>query len=434
MKKILKKIVVSILIVESKLILKKYKPEIVAITGSVGKTSTKDAIYTVLSAFTYVRKSQKSFNSEIGIPLTILGCPNGWSDPILWLKTFIEGVALIIFPNKYPKMLVLEVGADRPGDIKNVVSWMHPHVSVITKLSDVPVHVEFFASADEVKKEKSNLASALKKDDLLVLNADDKDVVSFANLTSAAAITYGFGEGATVRATDYKVVYENREGIECPVGISYVVNFEEKTAEVKIGGTIGIQNVYSTLAGIAVGLKEGFTLEGIVKAINEHETPPGRMKILRGESNTTIIDDSYNSSPIAKKEALTALQSLQISGKKIAILGDMLELGAFSAAEHRLVGEKVAEVCDILLTVGPRSKNMREAAISKGMTEDRVRSFEDSRKAGEYAKTLIGAGDVILVKGSQGTLRMERAVEQIMLEKDKKEKLLVRQEPEWQKR
>lgn len=433
MKKIFKKIVVSILILESKLVLRKYKPKIVAITGSVGKTSTKDAIYTALS-FTYVRKSQKSFNSEIGIPLTILGCPNGWSDPVLWMKTFIEGVNLIIFPNKYPKMLVLEVGADRPLDIKNVVSWMHPNVSVITKLSDVPVHVEFFASADELKKEKSYLAQALKKDDLLILNADDKDVMSFSTLTPAPAISYGFSEKATVRASDYKVMYENREGIECPVGISYVVNFENKNATVNIQGTIGIQNVYATLAAVAVGIKEGFELERIVKAIHEHETPPGRMKILKGENNSTIIDDSYNSSPIAQKEALVTLQDLNITGKKIAILGDMLELGAFSAAEHRLVGEKVAEVCQILLTVGPRSKNMREAALSKGMSENSVRSFEDSKKAGEYAKTLIQPGDVILVKGSQGTLRMERAVAEIMLEKDKKEKLLVRQEPEWQKR
>ena len=114
MKQILKKIVVSILIALSKMVLRKYKPKIIAITGSVGKTSTKDAIYTALSAFTYVRKSQKSFNSEIGIPLTILGCPNAWNNPLLWLRTFVEGINLIIFPNEYPKTLVLEVGADRP--------------------------------------------------------------------------------------------------------------------------------------------------------------------------------------------------------------------------------------------------------------------------------------------------------------------------------
>lgn len=434
MKQILKKIVVSILIALSKMVLRKYKPKIIAITGSVGKTSTKDAIYTALSAFTYVRKSQKSFNSEIGIPLTILGCPNAWNNPLLWLRTFVEGINLIIFPNEYPKTLVLEVGADRPDDIKNVVAWLKPNVSVITKLSDVPVHVEFFASPEELKREKGFLAQGLKKDGLLVLNADDQDVMSFKELTSAEMISYGFGENASLRASDYKVVHESEGGVEHPTGISYRVSFGGVSAQVNIEGTIGIQNVYATLAAIAVGLKDGLELDAIVKVINEHETPPGRMKILRGENNSTIIDDSYNSSPIAQSEALLTLKDLRISGKKIAILGDMLELGPFSAAEHRTVGERVAEICSVLLTVGVRARGMREAAVAVGMNQNKALSFEDSRKAGEYARSIIKAGDVILVKGSQGTLRMERAVEQIMLDKDKKSELLVRQEPEWQNR
>ena len=416
------------------MVLRKYKPKIIAITGSVGKTSTKDAIYTALSAFTYVRKSQKSFNSEIGIPLTILGCPNAWNNPLLWLRTFVEGINLIIFPNEYPKTLVLEVGADRPDDIKNVVAWLKPNVSVITKLSDVPVHVEFFASPEELKREKGFLAQGLKKDGLLVLNADDQDVMSFKELTSAEMISYGFGENASLRASDYKVVHESEGGVEHPTGISYRVSFGGVSAQVNIEGTIGIQNVYATLAAIAVGLKDGLELDAIVKVINEHETPPGRMKILRGENNSTIIDDSYNSSPIAQSEALLTLKDLRISGKKIAILGDMLELGPFSAAEHRTVGERVAEICSVLLTVGVRARGMREAAVAVGMNQNKALSFEDSRKAGEYARSIIKAGDVILVKGSQGTLRMERAVEQIMLDKDKKSELLVRQEPEWQNR
>ena len=117
MKTIFKKTLAYILKIESRLVLLKYKPKIIAITGSVGKTSTKDAVYAVISKFSYVRKSEKSYNSEIGLPLTILGCRNAWSNPLLWLKNILKGLWLILVPHKYPKWLVLEVGVDHPGDM-----------------------------------------------------------------------------------------------------------------------------------------------------------------------------------------------------------------------------------------------------------------------------------------------------------------------------
>lgn len=469
MKSLLKKIVVTILTAEAKLVLRKYRPQIVAITGSVGKTSTKDAIYTVLSAATYVRKSQKSFNSEIGIPLTILGRPNAWSDLAGWLRNFLEAFILLILPHPYPRLLILEVGADRPGDIEKVTRWIKPDVSVITKLSDVPVHVEFFRSPAEVAHEKSFLAQALKKDGTLVLNADDEEVMSFAGLVNGAAraakiITFGFDPSANVRASDYEILYEkrgdaggtrggdgrNQGGVEFPVGIKYKVNiYGEESREVVVRGSIGKQNAYTTLAAIAVGISEELKMAEMVEALSEHETPPGRMKIIEGVGGSVVIDDSYNSSPVALKGALEALKDVKIGagagagtsgtgansrGKKIAILGDMLELGSFSAAEHRVAGEIAAGICSVLITVGLRARAMREAAIGAGMSENSAISFDDSREAGEYAKKIIGAGDVVLVKGSQGTLRMERAVEVLMAQPEKKEKLLVRQENEWKKR
>ena len=176
MKSIFKKIVVAILEWEAVLVLKKYKPMIVAVTGSVGKTSTKDAIFTVMSSHFFVRKSEKSFNSEIGVPLTILGCNNAWSNPILWVKNIIEGLMLIVLGNHYPKWLVLEVGADRPGDIERIAKWLKPDVVVMTTLPDVPVHVEYFDSPEDVIKEKEYLISALKPKGVLVLNYDDEKV------------------------------------------------------------------------------------------------------------------------------------------------------------------------------------------------------------------------------------------------------------------
>ena len=441
MKNFFKKIVVWILVTEARLVLRKYKPKIVAVTGSVGKTSTKDAIYTILSSVTFVRKSEKSFNSEIGLPLTILGCPNAWSNPFAWLGNFIEGMKLIVLPNHYPRTLILEVGADRPGDIKNIVRWMKPDVAVITKLSDVPVHVEFFASPEEVKKEKGFLASAVKSGGALILNADDLDVVAFGQKTlmqnSPRTITYGYKNQATLKASGYKIIYKKRKGVSYPAGISYKINSGET---ISVHGTIGMQNVYTTLAALAVGFSEGLPIASMAETLEKHESPPGRMKIIEGINQSTIIDDSYNSSPIAQKAALETLHDIKTNsggtggGKKIAILGDMLELGSFSVAEHKAVGEKVAEVCSMLITVGVRARVMREAAIAAGMSEGRTMSFEDSRAAGEYTKSIVAPGDVVLVKGSQGTLRMERAVEAIMAHPEDKKRLLVRQEEEWQKR
>ena len=154
MKEYAKFVTVYILTKLSKLILKKYKPKIVVVTGSVGKTSTKDAIYTAISPFAHVRKSEKSYNSEIGIPLTILGAPNGWSNPSVWLANILGGISLVLFKHKYPEWLVLEVGVGKPGDMKKIASWLRSDVVVITHFGTVPVHIEFFASKSEIVKEK----------------------------------------------------------------------------------------------------------------------------------------------------------------------------------------------------------------------------------------------------------------------------------------
>ena len=152
MKTFFKKAVVFIITLEARAVLRKYKPKIVAVTGSVGKTSAKDAIYEVLSEGARVRKSEKSFNSEIGLPLTILGIPNAWSNPFRWLQNIIDGLFVLLFTVQYPQWLVLEVGADRPGDIRSLAKWLRVDIAVITRLPEVPVHVEFYAAEAVVEK------------------------------------------------------------------------------------------------------------------------------------------------------------------------------------------------------------------------------------------------------------------------------------------
>jgi UDP-N-acetylmuramoyl-tripeptide--D-alanyl-D-alanine ligase len=428
-KQVLKDVVVAILTWEAKLVLKKYNPRIVAVTGSVGKTSTKDAIFSTLSHFHFTRRSEKSFNSELGVPLTILGCPTGWNNPFAWLKIIIEGLILVLIPNNYPDWLVLEIGADRPYDIKKITEWIKPDVVVITRLSKVPVHVEFFPSPEDVVREKGYLVQALKRDGVLILNSDDEDVRNYATLVSDVKIMYYGMQNSDVLGTEY-ALYEERD---VPRGVTFQVTVEDHTEKVTIEGGLGKQVMYPALAAIAVGVSQGITLKKVADTIRKHEPTPGRMNIIEGLKDTILIDDTYNSSPVALHEALEALKTIRAKGRKIAVLGDMLELGMYSSAEHKKAGEHAAQVVEILITVGIRSRGIAEGALSSGMSEENIFQFDKPREAGKHLQSLLLSGDVVLIKGSQG-VRMEKTVEEVMLHPEKKDSLLVRQGSAWQQR
>ena len=433
MKNFFKKIIVKIIQKEASLVLKKYKPKIIAVTGSVGKTGTKDAIFTVMSSSFFVRKSAKSFNSEIGVPLTILGCPNAWNSVFLWIKNIFEGIALLVLPNRYPEWLVLEVGADRPGDIKDITKWLKPDIVVITRFSKTPVHVEFFSSPDQLIKEKSYLVSALKRDGVLVLNNDDTDAMSFKELSECKTLIYGIGEGSSVKTSDYKIIYKKRGRINVPSGINFNIENNSESAPLTIDGSIGFQHVYHCLAAFAVGLSQNLSLVKMAKAMANHDLPKGRMRLIEGIKDSTIIDDTYNSSPIALNEALETLKSIKTHGRKIAALGDMLELGKYSSDEHKNAGALAGSFCDFLITVGVRARYFVDGALNGGMSEKNIFQFENSKEAGKFLETWVDKGDIILSKGSQ-SMRMERIVEEVMAHPENKENLLVRQEEEWLKR
>lgn len=432
MKHIFKKVIVTLLQAEAQLVLKKYKPKIVAVTGSVGKTSSKDAIYTALATKYFVRKSSKSFNSEIGVPLTVLGLPNAWDNPSLWLKNLIDGLNLVMFPHKYPEWLVIEVGADRPGDIKSVARWLKPNVAVVTRLSEVPVHVEFFNSAEQVRQEKAELVLATTNNDTVILNADDALVSSMRKMAKGKVLVYGTDAAADVVGADFDIVYENKFP-SFPVGVVFNAQVGEKKIPVEIEGTLGRQQMYIALVALTVAQALNLDLEAVAKSLRNHDAPPGRMKLLPGIHESCIIDDSYNSSPVAAHEALETLTLVRASGKKIAVLGDMLELGAHSKSEHEKLGIKAAQVADIFYAVGTRSKTAYESALASGFPQEKAFWFADSEEAGESLKQNISSGDVILVKGSQG-VRTEKITKAILAGNVNANDVLVRQDAEWMKR
>lgn len=429
MKSIARRIIVTLLTLEARLVLWKYRPRIVAITGSVGKTTTKDAVYTVLANAFYVRKSAKSFNSEIGVPLTILGCENAWNNPMKWLRNLWEGILLLTLKNHYPQWLVLEVGADRPGDIQQIAHWLQPDVAVITRVPDVPVHIEFFSSPEALAQEKQTLAEALREDGALVLNYDDERVRAIKSRVRRHTMTYGFSEEADVQASHEDIHYEG----ERPAGVTFRVEHEGNSVPITLSGVLGIQYMYAALAALTVGATQGLNLVSAGQALSETTFAPGRMRLLSGISGSLIIDDSYNASPAALEAALDTLATISVSGRTIVVLGDMLELGTHMAQAHKQAGEHVARIADGLITVGVRARHAAQAARDAGMPEADVQSFDDAATAGEALATRIEEGDVILVKGSQ-SMRMERVVEQLLQDPTKARNLLVRQEPEWSHR
>jgi len=430
MKTYFKTIISSILQFESRLILKKYNPKIIAVTGSVGKTSTKDTIYSVMSTSFCVRKSEKSFNSDIGIPLTILGCQNAWTNPIMWISNIWHGAMLILFKQSYPEWLILEVGADRPGDIRRISKWLKPDVVVLTKFAKTPVHIEFFRNRDDIVREKRYLVEALKHSGTLIVNGDDEDCMAMRESSKNDSIVYGTDKVSNLIASNVEVHYAKNK---MPDGMFFRVDYKNDSVPVTMKGSLGMQNIYSALAALAVGLTQKINLATAGVALSEHETPKGRMKIILGIKETTLIDDTYNSSPVALASALIALKEIKTKGRKIAVLGDMMELGKHSADEHYKAGGVVAGFCDILVTVGVRSRRIAEGALDAEMSEKNIFQFDNSTEAGEMLKEMLKENDVILLKGSQ-SIRMEKAVAQIMSEPQKAGELLVRQEEEWLKK
>jgi UDP-N-acetylmuramoyl-tripeptide--D-alanyl-D-alanine ligase len=434
MKRFLKGIVVRILQAEAKAVLRKYRPRVVAITGSVGKTSTKDAVYAVLSEKYHVRKSEKSFNSELGVPLTILGLGNAWGNPLRWLQNIVDGLSLIVMTHPYPEWLVLEVGADRPGDIRSLASWIKVDVAIITRLPEVPVHVEFFDSVEAVIEEKASLMDAVRPGGSILLYADDERTRKLEQrlpAPDARLLFFGFSNGADVWVHKFEAVRQEG-GHNWPIGMRAVVTVGKESAPVQIIGSLGKHAFAPAAAAAAAGHALGVGLQDIVAGLEAYEPPPGRVRLLPGIKGSLVIDDTYNSSPAATEAALHAL-ALTKPVRAIAALADMMELGRVSVEEHRKAGAVAAKTCDALVTVGVRARDIAMGALDNGMPDANILQFEDAGKAAEELKNLIREGDAILVKGSQ-SMRMERIVEEIMLEPERAGELLVRQDREWKKR
>ena len=437
-KSISQKILERVLYILARAAIKRFKPLIVGVTGSVGKTSAKEAIYFVLRKKYKVWRSVKNYNNEIGIPLTVLGMDHRGKNIFGWVGEITRSFLKIIVKGKYyPEILVLEMGADRPGDIDYLTSITPPFIGIITAIGEIPVHVEFFAGPQEVAKEKSKLIQALPYNGFAVLNTDDGTVLDIKDRTKAKIVEFGFGKDADVVASNYEIRIKNTRGENSvPEGIVFKIDYRGKTVPIRLQNVFGKPQVYAASAAVACGLVMNMNLVEISDALAEYQSPPGRLGLVRGIKNSLIIDDSYNASPQAVHEALDLLESLPAK-RRIAVLGDMLEIGKYSEVAHRAIGDKAAKFVDLLFTVGPKARFIADEAMVRGIEKNarvlkqtEVSSFDDSIEAGKKLDGIIKPGDLILVKGSQ-SIRTERVVEEIMAEPQKAKDLLCRQEETW---
>lgn len=425
MKSFFKKIVVSILRLEARVVLWRFRPRVVGITGSVGKTTTKDAIATILEASYSVKKSHKSFNSEFGVPLTILGLDTAWESVWGWVWNVVRGLWVAFGIHGYPKWLVLEMGVDHPGDMQQLVRWVKLDVAVITLVAETPVHVEFFSSPRAVFEEKSVILEALKPNGVAILGYDDEKVRELGETIKNRVYTFGHDADADVHGDYYAIEYDAVGNVE---GVSFKVMFDGNVVPTRLHDVVGRHIMYPVLAALAVGLSQEESAVVMTGALASFETPPGRMRLLSGKRGSVIIDDTYNASPVAVEQALETLKEIRVRGRKIAVLGDMMELGKHSEEAHRFVGERVAGVVEMLVCVGPRARGIAESARANGLPT--VSVYDNAHQAGAYLATVVAEGDVVLMKGSQ-SVRLERAVEQVLAEHERKEELLVRQGKAW---
>ncbi len=387
--------------------IKKHQPGVVGITGTVGKTSTKEAVFTILRQIRKVRASSGNFNNEFGFPLTVLGDYDKIGGAFFWLKAVTASFFRLLFGGKYPEILVLEYAADKPGDIKYLLDIARPQIGVVTAVGEIPVHVEYYSGPDAVAKEKGRLVEALPAIGFAILNFDDEAVYEMKDRTRAHIITYGFGEGANLRIANF----ENRMDGDRPAGISFKLEYGGNFVPVRLEGAFGKAQAYAAAAAAAIGLAFGMNLVKISEALQYYHVPPRRGKILPGIKDTYLIDDSYNASPLSMHAALDTLKDLK-ARRKVAVLGDMLEIGKYAIEAHEQMGRFAEKIVDILVTVGPRARFIADAANKAGLARKNIFSFDVVEDALSTVQDVIKKGDLVLVKASRA-MELDKVVEEI---------------------
>jgi len=344
---------------------------VIGITGSVGKSTTKEMIAEVLSQRYRTPKNPGNLNNEIGLPLSILKLSSGY------------------------QRAVLEMGFYVPGEIAFLCDIALPQVGVVTNIGTV--HAERAGSQEAIAQGKSELVQALPEDGVAILNFDDPWVRKMEEKTRAQVFFYGLSSESDLWADNVE-----GQGLE---GIRFRLHYKRETLHVRVP-LIGRHSVHTALRAAAVGLVEGLTWQEIFDGLNQGHTQL-RLVAVRSKTGALILDDTYNASPESMLAALNLLDELD--GRKIAVLGDMLELGQYERQGHEMVGLRAAQVADTLLTLGTRAHVIAKAARRSGMRKSSVLEFDELEPIVNWLNENLAKNDSVLIKGSHG-LRMDRIV------------------------
>lgn len=356
--------------------------KVVAITGSAGKTTTKEVTSEFLEARYRVVRNRGNLNNHIGLPLSLIEL------------------------RQRPDVAVVELGMNHSGEISTLVRVAEPDVRVWTNVGEA--HLGFFASLDAIADAKAEILEGADAATLLIANADDPRVSARTGAFRGRVITFGVDHDADIRAS---AIVDR--GVE---GTTASVRARRGTVEITTP-LIGRSNLSNILAAIAVGEEFGVPLEDMKSRAAQLRPAAHRGEIVRLASGVTIVDDSYNANPTATKQALDVLKAAAAS-RRIAVIGEMLELGDRSAELHAGVGRAAARAgVDLLLAVGGApAKALADGAIAAGMPADSVRYFETSDEAAGAAVALVRTGDLVLVKGSRG-VKTDRVVDRLKAER-----------------
>jgi UDP-N-acetylmuramoyl-tripeptide--D-alanyl-D-alanine ligase len=435
----------------AKAVIRRERMFVVAVTGAIGKSTTKQAIAAVLRSDlseNRVRVTARNYNNELGVPLTVFGKPAPGRNPLKWIKLLgVGALARIGFWRSGMRTLVLEMGADKPGDLAYLTSIAQPDVAVVTAItpddpSGTPVHAANYSSIDQLVEEKSQLVRALRSGGTAILNADDKRVFAMRHLTHEHVLTFGEADGSDVRIAKTSVRMEESQHGRIPVGLEISLESYQRTYELFIPGVYGTSVAYAVAAAVAVGQAMDISEEQVAALSIAFNPMPGRTRIIPGIKRTTLLDDSYNASPSSTLSSLRDLAGLPLEPgqRRAACIGEMRELGEKAEAAHRMIGAEAARLgLDLLVVCGIFAHAMAEGALANGMNPEAVKVIEDTPEAGLFIQDWIKPGDIVLAKASEGTIktkgvRMERVIKELMADPMHAEQLLVRQGAVWQRK
>jgi UDP-N-acetylmuramoyl-tripeptide--D-alanyl-D-alanine ligase len=343
---------------------RRFTPRVVGITGSVGKTTTKELVHAVLNTRYHTLKSEGNLNNEIGLPLTLLRLDDTYQH------------------------VVVEMGMYAQGEISTLARIAQPQVGVVANVG--PVHLERLGSIQAIADAKAELVEALPPDGVAILNQDEPLVRAMADRTPARVFTYGLSSKADLWADGIEGV-----GLE---GIRFTLHYQGEAIYVR-APLLGRHSVHTALRAAAVGLVEGLDWSDVISGLRS-DSPQLRLVVVQGPNESLLLDDTYNASPASTIAALNLLAELE--HRRVAVLGDMLELGSYEEAGHRLVGRRVVDVADLLITVGDLGQIIAEEALASGMPLDKVVILSDAEDAIQVVPGLVRQRDMVLIKGSRG--------------------------------